>query len=464
MKTPVLFVRCAAVLALACGFSGKGHAFVVFHVSKTQDTLDFVACTPQTPNACSLRSALIWANQLPGTDTIVLRAGTYPLMLSGDEPLSNPTTRNDLDIVDSVIIRGAGSAKTVIDGSSKMRIFEIIEVEGKDQAVVIEDLTLKGARLEGLHDEGAAILAFGAFPGDADDKDELVVNRVRFTANVMDGSGLVGAALHFRGTEAWILDSEFDHNHVLAKSFSGPDALLSFERSKKVFIQNARIHHNTASGGDPGDLQCLVGFKDVDETFIDRSELSDNWSRELVCAWTWSTAGINDDLLFLNTTFSGNGGTAILNDNDLQLVNVTITNNNKQLSPGLPAVRNRLWGTLSIKNSIIAKQASGTDCGFSKPGTVQSLGNNIDSDGSCELNSPSDLPGMDPKLGLLQDNGGISRTHMPAASSPAVNSGENLPGLSADQRGFARPIGPSSDIGAVERNILTPVPPPDEER
>lgn len=49
-----------------------------------------------------------------------------------------------------------------------------------------------------------------------------------------------------------------------------------------------------------------------------------------------------------------------------------------------------------------------------------STGFNLDSDGTCGLDQPSDLPGMDPLLGPLQDNGGSTDTHLPAVGSPAT--------------------------------------------
>ncbi len=67
--------------------------------------------------------------------------------------------------------------------------------------------------------------------------------------------------------------------------------------------------------------------------------------------------------------------------------------------------------------------------------------------------------GQDPKLGPLAFNGGATRTHALLLGSPAIDAAEtDTPGctdslgggLSADQRGFARPRGPHCDIGAVE--------------
>ena len=57
---------------------------------------------------------------------------------------------------------------------------------------------------------------------------------------------------------------------------------------------------------------------------------------------------------------------------------------------------------------------------------------------------------IDPKLGLLANNGGATRTHALLASSPAIDMGSNPVGLTTDQRGHARILNGTVDIGAYE--------------
>lgn len=59
---------------------------------------------------------------------------------------------------------------------------------------------------------------------------------------------------------------------------------------------------------------------------------------------------------------------------------------------------------------------------------------------------------LDPQLGPLAVNGGPTRTHLPNAGSPVVNTGDpNIEGAPAtDQRGFARIFGGRIDRGSVE--------------
>lgn len=69
------------------------------------------------------------------------------------------------------------------------------------------------------------------------------------------------------------------------------------------------------------------------------------------------------------------------------------------------------------------------------------------------------LLGLDPRIGALADNGGLSPTMAPLAGSPAIDQGKSF-GIATDQRGAPRPFdfaavpdavgGDASDIGAFE--------------
>lgn len=71
---------------------------------------------------------------------------------------------------------------------------------------------------------------------------------------------------------------------------------------------------------------------------------------------------------------------------------------------------------------------------------------------------PPDTLSVDPMLGPLQDNGGLSMTHALLPGSPAIDHGNGADGSLFDQRLFEpvggaiyeRPVGPAPDIGAFE--------------
>ena len=103
---------------------------------------------------------------------------------------------------------------------------------------------------------------------------------------------------------------------------------------------------------------------------------------------------------------------------------------------------------MRLRNTILANGADG-DC----QGAVISLGNNLDSDGSCGLSASSDLPATDAQLVPLSDNGGFTPTHALTEGSPAI---DHIPtgqcGVATDQRGISRPQPRSGacDVGAYE--------------
>jgi predicted outer membrane repeat protein len=92
------------------------------------------------------------------------------------------------------------------------------------------------------------------------------------------------------------------------------------------------------------------------------------------------------------------------------------------------------------------------NCGYTggATGAITSAGNNLSSDASCtlDLDDTTDLNEIDPKIGDLADNGGLTLTHKLLAGSPALGAGGAVAGVSLDQRGVTRDATP--DIGAYE--------------
>lgn len=99
---------------------------------------------------CSLREAITAANTdsavngCPagnGIDTIQLGIGTYQLSIAGTGDDSNLT--GDLDILDGLILSGAGSRSTIIDGGRLDRVFDV----GSGIKVTIEDLSVRNGQV-----------------------------------------------------------------------------------------------------------------------------------------------------------------------------------------------------------------------------------------------------------------------------------------------------------------------------
>lgn len=131
-------------------------------------------------------------------------------------------------------------------------------------------------------------------------------------------------------------------------------------------------------------------------------------------------------------------------------------------APGVSAGGNLYsTGTVSVADSIISGGIGAAGTSNCSDPVATSRGFNIDSGDECGFHAGGDRINTSPKLGPMQDNGGPTETMALPLNSPAVDQGSTF-GLSADQRGIARPIdlpaipnsaapgADGSDIGAYE--------------
>src|SRR5688572_13157385 len=106
----------AVALATCVGLQAAAASSATFVVTTTADALDVRVgdglCAAGS-GLCSLRAAVQEANALPGADVIEIPAGTYAIEI---RPLNqNDIATGDIDITDSVAIRGAGAPSTIVD-------------------------------------------------------------------------------------------------------------------------------------------------------------------------------------------------------------------------------------------------------------------------------------------------------------------------------------------------------------
>jgi hypothetical protein len=165
-----------------------------------------------------------------------------------------------------------------------------------------------------------------------------------------------------------------------------------------------------------------------------------------------------------NTTVSGNSamgqGGGIWNDGGLRLLNCTIASNTASMDF---EAGGGVWNSTSdrtlfqSRNSIIAGNKSSptnqTLIADDIRSNLESFGHNLILSTNGWSNAGynhTDLVGVDPLLGPLQDNGGPTWTHALMKGSPAIDAGDPNGAPSDDQRGVPRPQGPGIDIGAFE--------------
>jgi hypothetical protein len=155
-----------------------------------------------------------------------------------------------------------------------------------------------------------------------------------------------------------------------------------------------------------------------------------------------------------NATLSGNaaqrGGGISQTYGDLIAVHTTIFQNSAT-DPGYAGgidiySDNNQPTNYAVWNTIIANNRNG-NCSRQ----LASNQFNLSSDSTC-VNDAGRF-NVTISLGPLYTNGGLVPTHLPFASSPAVDSATLVYCPGADARGVTRPKGAACDVGAVERVV-----------
>ena len=186
--------------------------------------------------------------------------------------------------------------------------------------------------------------------------------------------------------------------------------------------------------------------------------------------------------LTLNTASGGNGGMggtgggdggsgdgqggALSTDGPAALVHCTIVECSALAGAGA-AEGDTLGGGLhftapgsQLMNTLVAFNTAAT-AGRDVSGTVQSLGGNLvrEADGSAGWNTQDQLGStnqpLDPRLGPVGDNGGLTPTFSLLPDSPAIDRANDASVVApwnvlVDQRGQPRQAGNHTDIGSVE--------------
>jgi CSLREA domain-containing protein len=405
-----------AALALVVVLAGEGDRAQAanFVVTKTADTADG-ACNGD----CSLREAIIAANAngVGSFDTITVPAGTYAFGIGGSDTGFHNTAIGDLDITNGLLtIDGAGPGATVINGNALDRIFD---VKISTNLTTIRDLSIYNGN-SGSNPGGGMTVGNAA-----------VVSLINVAIDDND-SALNGGGIYNAG------NLTIDHSTIrnnFAAGFGGgiQNGTLGVG---SLSLANSAIHNNMAGGLYGGGLnnEYQAGLTNV--TVSDNMAVAGNSSGGGIRHLATSAAGVT-----------------------LTMVNVTISNNSATTGGGIRRTTN--GNDPIIVNSILSSNAGG-NCATSNGG-IGSYGNNMSSDGTCGFGAGGDQNGVNPGLGGLQDNGGLTVTRALPSNSPAVNAGSNGHCPPIDQRGVARPFGPACDIGAFEYSTgpaPTPTPNP----
>jgi hypothetical protein len=469
-----------AALSLAAALAAVAQA-AVFNVDTTVDDPVLAQCSDAAPNDCSLRGAIIKANARTEPVTINVPAGTYTLSSNTGCAFRGNAfgvfwQTQALCPVGTVTIVGAGSDTTIFDAAQPTGSIGIrapVMIVATTGNVIVRGVTMRRGNFSGGSFEGHG--------GGINNAGVLVLEDAAITEN---WSGASGGGIYNQGSLTLT-------RTVVARNFAGQigGGIINTNLAGScptspchlgeglLTIVDSSISNNVATLG--GGIFNYVGMVDVASSTIDGNVASSSGGGLYNAAW---------NMALTNVTVSGNraaSGGGIVNQgptfSTMQLNNVTITRNVAQWDsdPGRGiggGLTNADFGTVTMANTIIAGNFAAGNCGLNgcfPPGTdcfafaprnagITSKGYNlIQTPAACDLvgDTTGNLLGLDPRLGLLANNGGATASHALAAGSPAIDAaspaapGSGVPACAlTDQRHLLRPIGARCDMGAVERS------------
>lgn len=437
-----------------------------FLVTKFSDSIDGTCDSSD----CSLREALIAANNNPGADTIIVPAGSYTLSIAGAG--EDFAASGDLDIREALTISGSGTATIGVANGWDDRVIHVLP----GVAATLGHLTIAGGKQAGgngggILNEGTLTFSDGtvsnnsaASGGGIANTGTLALWRTTVSNNASSGA-LGGGGIANAGTLT-LYASSISGNSAPGGSGGGIVA------AGATSIGASTIGGNSASAG--GGLS-LAATATITETTISSNSASGNGGG----VYSSAPLTLAESTLSGNSA-SGNGG-GIFNTGTLALTNATLSGNSATSGGGLAnsggatlasatiarnSASNGLGGgvlngagkSAALRNTLLAENSGATapDCS----GTLTSQGYNLVGvvAGACVVPAASgDKLNQEALLAGLANNGGPTRTHAPLAVSPALDAGNPAtPGSggnacpASDQRGVARPQTGRCDIGAFE--------------
>lgn len=424
-KTAYSCIFCFFILVLTA-LNGKAAVFTVNTLADNQSN----GCSL---GQCTLREAVTDANNLPGSDTINFQSG-----LTGTILLAN----GYLPITSDITINGPGARVLSVSGNNSSRVFVVF---GSNAVGSISGLNITNGNAQ-------PVLFGSTLIGDGGG----ILNTAGGTLNLTD--------VHISGNSATSLGGGV-----------ATRAILPLLTTTTTNINRSAIYNNTAvlGGGGVSNIGVDVGLLPLltsANTTIYNTTITQNNA-------TAAAGGINND-----------GG-------HLNLTNNTITNNQSTaIGGGIVNVAGLVTGFVYMRNNILAQNNALIGLNLISSdglGIINSLGhnligNNVDITASFaasvfvgitpQPNVNADLVGsvsintqiINPLLGALANNGGLTDTRELLSGSPAINQADNCVELNncpvnpngsnppvampTDQRGagFLRRVNFVVDIGAFE--------------
>jgi CSLREA domain-containing protein len=483
-------------------------------VTKTDDTFDGV-CNAD----CSLREAISAANADPGS-TVNIPAGTYTITRTGRDEDANAT--GDFDILEEMTISGAGYTSTIIDGAGLDRVFEVtgsstpfnveignltvqngdVLIDGNpDEGGGIKsndaDLTLENCLIQtnaaddggGVYSASSAshvtfirncLIRNNAARTTPDASDPLNLGQgggVRalaqiqvFNSEISNNTAMEGGAVF--GSDTTLIDSFIRDNTATERAGGVGDGGITVVRSTFTnnspsaivtsigLISASTFTGNSSSAG--GGAINAYGLNISSSTFVNNSATDGTYGGAILARFGLAT--ITNNTFVGNTAASGGAvaGEAAFGGANPVEINLSFNTFKSNSATTGASIAARVATTTNARANIFAS-GTGGHCAINGDGDIVSTGYNVADTTTCQtyLTQASDLNNVNPLLGNLGFNGGLTQTIPLLSNSPAIDIVPSGDCEATDQRGFPRPQGLNCDSGAFESGADISQPGPD---
>jgi predicted outer membrane repeat protein len=408
---------------------------------------------------CTLRSAVITANNHPGPDTIAL-VGNSDFNLTIAASGTDDASTGDLNVSGDLTIEPEAGGTPVIDAMNNDRVFDVHS----------GTLTLRGITVEG----GAARANQNGGGIEVEPGTELDVLGGEVTGNSVTTQGQSGGGIWNDGATVNIHRATVQSNTVVVNGGGGVGGGIYTSNDGTTNVYDSRFFDNHADGGG-----ALGSFNTNASVAVLRSQLSFNTAVEDGGAVYNGLSGAHydfNDTTINDNTAGGFGGAIRVRDAFVTSKSSTITGNQAADGGGIAAQDDGGSPTtyVTLADTILARNTDSDttsptvpDCYDQSGGLFHSSGYNIVGDTTGCTNDlavfpatgdqlGSSLSPIDPKLKTENFNGGNFvgvETFQPKPTSPAINAGDPATSggcVSTDARSVPRKLGGRCDIGAYE--------------
>ena len=369
----------------------------------------------------SLNSTSLLSNHAVGGEGGGIFAGINRVTVVESQINGNSATSDGGGIVaTSLILRDSeviGNQSNHYGGTGGAGVYARLNAE-------ISDSIISGNRARMGHGAGVSGQTIEIY------RSSIVDNRAEGTSG--DGGGIYASA------NLTVVESVITGNTATGRGggITAPATDNIGTTREEVVIERSSIRNNTAQFGGGVWSRFAV---------VSNSTISDNIATRDGGGMYSFWSDIDNSTISGNTAFRRGGAFRTVSLGSLELRNSTVANNTAAEGGGL-------GGRGQLENSIVANNTAldGPDILTGVTANFSIIGN----PSGQTVNGANNWTNVDPLLGPLQDNGGLTFTHALLEGSLAYNAGDTgfgaIPRFDQRGEGFSRVLGGRIDIGAFE--------------